>query len=120
MWFPQRAKLRALGQEVADSDEEALDYGVKDPGTRSRPSDLSKAEAALDKLKDRLKNYEGQLAVKDQTKDVALGTSKINYMDPRITVAWCKAKEVPLESVFNKSLVNKFPWAMEVPADWKF
>lgn len=83
-------------------------------------SDLGRAEAALKKLRERLTNYEGQLAVKDQTKDVALGTSKINYMDPRITVAWCKAKEVPLESVFNKSLVNKFPWAMEVPSTWKF
>ncbi len=28
-------------------------------------------------------------------KTVALGTSKINYMDPRITVAWCKRNEVP-------------------------
>ena len=26
----------------------------------------------------------------DNNKLVALGTSKINYMDPRITVAWCK------------------------------
>ena len=27
--------------------------------------------------------------VKEDLKNVALGTSKINYMDPRITVAWC-------------------------------
>ena len=26
---------------------------------------------------------------KEDLKNVALGTSKINYMDPRITVAWC-------------------------------
>lgn len=26
----------------------------------------------------------------DDNKQVALGTAKINYMDPRITVAWCK------------------------------
>ena len=69
-------------------------------------SDVTRAEAALKKLRERLTNYEGQLAVKDQTKDVALGTSKINYMDPRITVAWCKAKEVPLESVFNRVSPN--------------
>ncbi len=47
-----------------DEDEDA---GVKE-STRSKPADLKRAEAALDKLKDRLKNYEGQLAVKDQTK----------------------------------------------------
>ncbi len=31
---------------------------------------------------------------KDELKTVALGTSKINYLDPRITVAWCKLHEV--------------------------
>jgi hypothetical protein len=31
---------------------------------------------------------------KSSTMGIALGTSKINYMDPRITVAWCKRTEV--------------------------
>lgn len=39
------------------------------------------------------------MRVKDDLKTVALGTSKINYMDPRITVAWCKLHEVPIEKV---------------------
>lgn len=67
------------------------------------PSDLNRAEAQLKKLLERIANHAAQLALKDQSKDVALGTAKINYMDPRITVAWCKAKEVPLEAVFNKA-----------------
>lgn len=53
-------------------------------------------------------------------KTVALGTSKINYMDPRITIAWCKRNEVPLEKVFNKSLLAKFKWAMEVEPPFAF
>lgn len=36
---------------------------------------------------------------KEDLKTVALGTSKINYLDPRITVAWCKRHEVPIEKV---------------------
>lgn len=36
---------------------------------------------------------------KEDLKTVALGTSKINYLDPRITVAWCKRNEVPIEKV---------------------
>lgn len=32
--------------------------------------------------------------VKEDLKTVALGTSKINYMDPRISIAWCKRNEV--------------------------
>jgi DNA topoisomerase-1 len=30
------------------------------------------------------------LKKKDDTKEIALGTSKTNYNDPRISVAWCK------------------------------
>jgi DNA topoisomerase-1 len=60
------------------------------------------------------------MRVKDDLKTVALGTSKINYMDPRITVAWCKLHEVPIEKIFNKSLLAKFAWAMEVEPDFRF
>jgi hypothetical protein len=31
---------------------------------------------------------------KDENKSVSLTTAKINYMDPRVTVAWCKRNEV--------------------------
>ena len=51
---------------------------------------------------------------------MSLGTAKINYMDPRVTVAWCKRNEVPIEKVFSKTLRDKFPWAMGVPPDWEF
>ena len=37
--------------------------------------------------------------IKEDLKTVALGTSKINYLDPRISVAWCKRNEVPIEKV---------------------
>jgi DNA topoisomerase-1 len=47
---------------------------------------------------------------KDENKAVALGTSKINYMDTRITVAWCKKVELPIEKVFPKTLTDKFNW----------
>ena len=42
---------------------------------------------------------EHDMQTKEDLKTVALGTSKINYMDPRITVAWCKRNEVPIEKV---------------------
>ena len=41
-------------------------------------------------------------------------------MDPRITVAWCKAVECPIEKVFQDTLRKKFPWAMSVPSTWRF
>jgi DNA topoisomerase-1 len=58
--------------------------------------------------------------IKEDLKTVALGTSKINYLDPRITVAWCKRHEVPIEKIFNKSLLAKFGWAMDVDPEFRF
>ena len=49
-----------------------------------------------------------------------MGTSKLNYMDPRITVSWCKKNEVPIEKVFSKTLRDEFNWAMAVPGEWEF
>lgn len=68
-----------------------------------------------------------------------LHCSKINYLDPRITVAWCNTHEVPIEKLFSKTLLKKctclvvelvvlqsnsfltvVPWALGVENDWKF
>lgn len=54
------------------------------------------------------------MQTKDDMKTIALGTSKINYLDPRITVAWCKRHEVPIEKVsypnyfFNGGTANRY------------
>lgn len=68
----------------------------------------------------KIEKAEFVLRNKDDNKEVALTTSKINYMDPRISVAWCKRNEVPIEKIFSKTLRDKFNWAMAVPADWEF
>ena len=49
--------------------------------------------------------------IKEDLKTVALGTSKINYLDPRITVAWCKRHEVPIEKVqyWDNIFFSNFP-----------
>jgi DNA topoisomerase-1 len=69
---------------------------------------------------DKVAKMEMNLKHKDDNKEVSLGTSKINYMDPRITVAWCKRNEVPIEKVFSKTLRDKFNWAAAVPPNWEF
>jgi len=67
-----------------------------------------------------LRQKELTKALKGDSKEVALGTSKINYMDPRITVTWCKKFEVPIEKVFNNALLEKFPWAMAASLEYNF
>ncbi|CAL0328076.1 unnamed protein product [Lupinus luteus] len=68
----------------------------------------------------KIQKMQRDMNAKEDLKTVALGTSKINYLDPRITVAWCKRHEVPIEKIFNKSLLAKFAWAMDVDPDFRF
>jgi len=69
---------------------------------------------------DKIAKMELALKHKDDNKEVSLGTSKINYMDPRISVAFCKRNEVPIEKIFSRTLRDKFNWAMAVSPDWEF
>jgi DNA topoisomerase-1 len=56
--------------------------------------------------------------MKDENKTTALSTSKINYIDPRISAVWCFRHNVPIDKIFNKSLRVKFQWAIDVDPDW--
>ncbi|WWC91614.1 uncharacterized protein L201_006560 [Kwoniella dendrophila CBS 6074] len=75
----------------------------------------------IGKMDERIATAKVQLGDREKLKDVALGTSKINYIDPRITVAWAKKYDVPLEKLFSKTLREKFPWAeAEANKGWIF
>jgi DNA topoisomerase-1 len=77
-------------------------------------------EKKISQIETKIEKMEMDKKIKEDLKTVALGTSKINYLDPRITVAWCKRHEVPIEKIFNKSLIAKFSWAMDVDPDFRF
>ena len=76
--------------------------------------------ARITKWTEDITKLELDIRNREENKEVALGTSKINYMDPRISVAWCKRCEVPIDKVFAKTLRDKFNWAMAVDPKWKF
>jgi hypothetical protein len=86
---------------------------------KSTPS-ASGIENRIARWQEDIRKLETDIRNRDENKEVALGTSKINYMDPRISVAWCKRCEVPIDKVFAKTLRDKFNWAMAVPPDWEF
>jgi DNA topoisomerase-1 len=81
---------------------------------------VDKLIANIRKVDDRIYATKNQITDKEENKEIALGTSKLNYIDPRITVAWCRQHEVPQEKVFSKTLLDKFRWAQNIPNDWKF
>ncbi|XP_011627735.1 DNA topoisomerase 1 alpha isoform X1 [Amborella trichopoda] len=87
------------------------------PKKKQSPETLDKK---ITQTYDKIEKMKLNMAIKEDLKTVALGTSKINYLDPRISVAWCKHHEVPIEKIFNKSLLAKFAWAMDVDLDYRF
>ena len=84
--------------------------------THKKEKNAAKA-AALEKRIDKAKQ---DMEQKDRLKNVSLGTSKINYNDPRITVAWCKQHDVPIHKPFSKTLLAKFSWAMNTDPEYRF
>ena len=73
-----------------------------------------KKKKDVERLRDQLAKLEYQKRERDENKTIALGTSKLNYIDPRISVAWCKKHDVPIEEIYNKTQRDKFRWAIEM------
>lgn len=72
------------------------------------------------KIQEIIKKLRYKKEVKHQLKNISLVTSKTNYIDPRITVSFMKFHDIPIEKMFSKTLMEKFKWAFDVPANWVF
>merc|ERR1719195_136100 len=94
--------------------------GKGKPPKKWKNKSPEKVQAQLKKMESQLRKLKLNQKLKADHKEVSLSTSKINYMDPRITVAFCKKMQLPLEKVFNKSLLEKFPWACASPPTYRF
>lgn len=80
----------------------------------------TKNPSTIDKLKNKIKNYKSKKELLKEMKNVSLGTSKANYVDPRITVAFLKKHDLDVNKIFPKTLQNKFAWAFQVDENYKF
>jgi DNA topoisomerase-1 len=82
---------------------------------------IEKLEENVKKIDARIATMSVQAEDKENNKEVALGTSKINYIDPRLTVVFTKKFDVPIEKFFSKTLREKFEWAIKsVDENWVF
>ncbi len=74
----------------------------------------------IKKINEKIKINKGKKDLKIELKNVSLTTSKTNYIDPRITIAFLKRHNINLEKIFSQTLIDKFFWAMDVDVNWKF
>jgi DNA topoisomerase-1 len=55
-----------------------------------------------------------QIEEKQVLMSVAINTSLVNYIDPRIVASWAKNQNVSINSVYNSTLQSKFKWAINL------
>ncbi|KAG9389485.1 DNA topoisomerase 1 [Carpediemonas membranifera] len=113
----QTKLLNPLFSKKMKGSDEAVEF---DPTLKQALAKLKTTTAKLSRTRDQLARLSGSVTERESLKTVALGTSRLNYLDPRITVAWCRREGFPITKVFNKTLLTKFPWALDVPAEWVF
>ncbi|XP_002665372.2 DNA topoisomerase I, mitochondrial [Danio rerio] len=126
----QRAPPKSFDQSMAnlqakiDSRKEQLDLAKKELKQAKKEAKgssdnkllvvVEKKKKAVQRCEEQLLKMEVQATDREENKQIALSTSKLNYLDPRISVAWCKNMEVPLDKIYNKTLRDKFAWAVDM------
>mmetsp|Transcript_98783 Transcript_98783/g.274923 ORF Transcript_98783/g.274923 Transcript_98783/m.274923 type:complete len:762 (+) Transcript_98783:98-2383(+) len=98
----------------------ALQAGKTKNVQNKLPKDVVSCKKKLAETKMRLDKHITAMTMKEDNKTVSLSTSKVNYMDPRITVAWCKKVDLAIEKVFPRTVRTKFPWAMHFKSSYMF
>ncbi|CAH1771178.1 3493_t:CDS:1, partial [Entrophospora sp. SA101] len=86
-----------------DEKEKVLKNEQKSGKVSPRKGQTSeKLQIQIEKLTEHIKTTKLLKQDKEDNKSTALGTSKIHYLDPRISVAWCKKYDVLITKIFNK------------------
>uniref|UniRef100_A0A672SXT0 DNA topoisomerase I n=1 Tax=Sinocyclocheilus grahami TaxID=75366 RepID=A0A672SXT0_SINGR len=118
-----QTKIDAKKEQLADAKRE-LKSAKADAKVRRDEKSKKAVESkkkAVQRIEEQLMKLEVQATDREENKQIALGTSKLNYLDPRISVAWCKKLGVPIEKIYNKTQREKFAWAIDMAEkDYEF
>lgn len=111
-------KIADLKLKIKNVDEKNYSEKEKDLLKKSYKDKINRHKERLEKNKKKVNDYKIKIDLADKTKNIALGTSKTNYCDPRIGISFCKSFDVQLEKVYNKAMQDKFSWALEGEKDF--
>ena len=110
--FDEKIKILKNRKKELEKEKESLNKTDKDK--------IKKLNEKIRKVKEQLELSKNKKDLKMELKNLSLTTSKTNYIDPRITIAFFKKHKLPLEKIFSQTLRDKFFWAIDVPEDWVF
>lgn len=104
-------------KKMGDNDEKVKKLKVKEKELKER---LKKANTARQKETAKSMLEKNKAKIEEAIYNLSTSTSKVNYLDPRISVAWAKTVQMPIEKLYNKQQLKKFVWAMDIDSEWKF
>lgn len=127
-------QMENLTGKIKDKKTQIKELKKQYKGSKGEAGAKEKYKKRLKTLEEQLKKLEVQKVDKEENKQIALSTSKLNYLDPRISVAWydyplapylsklihffvisrCKKWDVPVDKIYNKTQRDKFRWAIEM------
>ena len=97
-----------------------IDDRLKELKQKKKKYQEKKDNEKAAKIEIKIKTLKLKKETKLKMKNVSLGTSKNNYIDPRIIFAFIKKFEIPPEKLFTKVLIKRFEWASKVDKDYRF
>ena len=79
-----------------------------------------KLKLRLEKSDARIEKLELDKDFRKNTKNIAIGTAKASYSDPRAAYSWCADNGVDIGFIYSKGLQTKYTWAEGTDPDyWK-
>ena len=103
-----------------DNSIDKIDNKIKELKKKKEKYKKLKNNETLLKIKKKIHLLKFKKDSKLKMKNVSLGTSKQNYIDPRIIFAFIKKYDIPSEKLLNEKLVTRFQWASIVDKDYRF
>lgn len=103
-----------------DTTLDKLDDQIKELLKKKKAYQEKKSNDKVNKVSIKIKSLKLKKETKVKMKNVSLGTSKNNYIDPRIIFAFIKKFDIPPEKLFTKPLIKRFEWASKVEKEYRF
>lgn len=79
------------------------------------------SDAKLKAMKKKITTRETRLEKSVAEMELSCTTSKMNYIDPRISVAWALKNKIDPKKLFTATMTKNFAWALEnTDKDWSY
>lgn len=117
-------RMKVLKDKLSDlkKDLKELDQEIKNTESKLKLLKLKdkrkKLAIRIEKMKANIDNKKDQKKYKEETKNVAINTAKSSYSSPKIAYSFCKKYNLPITTVYSKSLAEKFNWAEDVEENY--